>query len=56
MAAAKSNPWNNNWFDVYDFTPHKFKQQNYTLQELPDQKWKEVQARLREQMKQAGIR
>jgi hypothetical protein len=24
MAEAKLNPWNNNWWDVYDFTPGKF--------------------------------
>ena len=31
MEQAKTHPWNNNWFDVYDFTPDKFKTQNYQL-------------------------
>lgn len=29
MQAAKINPWNNNWFDVYDFTPKKFNKVNF---------------------------
>ena len=23
------SPWNNNWFDIYDFTPKKFNKENY---------------------------
>lgn len=24
MAQARITPWNNNWFDIFDFTPNKF--------------------------------
>ena len=24
MKEARLNLWNNNWFDIYDFTPRKF--------------------------------
>ncbi len=31
MKEAKLNEWNNNWFDIYDFTPSKFNKNNYRL-------------------------
>ena len=31
MREAKTNPWNNNWFDIYDFTPKKFNKVNHRL-------------------------
>ncbi len=37
MKEAKINPWNNNWFDVYDFTPNKFKRVNFTLKPLKEE-------------------
>ena len=36
MSEAKINGWNNNWFDVYDFTPHKFGGLNYRLGNMSD--------------------
>ena len=36
MQEIKTNPWNNNWFDVYDYTPHKFNTQNFRLASLSD--------------------
>jgi hypothetical protein len=38
MQKAKITPWNNNWYDIYDFTPNKFNTQNYTLEELNEEK------------------
>jgi len=35
MGETKTSPWNNNWFDVYDFTPKKFNRENHVLAELP---------------------
>jgi len=32
MDETKTNPWNNNWFDVYDFTPKKFSKINFRLE------------------------
>ena len=37
MEQAKTNPWNNNWYDVYDFTPNKFKMKNYRLGSMEEQ-------------------
>lgn len=42
MQAAKINPWNNNWFDVYDFTPHKFKKVNFELRPLNEADWSQI--------------
>jgi len=40
MIQAKINPWSNNWFDVYDFTPNKFGRVNYSFKEMPASIWK----------------
>ena len=56
MQSAKSTPWNNNWFDVYDFTPDKFKSQNFTLRELEPAKKKEVMGAIRSKMKELGLK
>jgi protein XRP2 len=39
MKQAKTSPWNNNWFDVYDFTPNKFSQVNYRLKPIEKALW-----------------
>lgn len=31
LKQAKLQLWNNNWFDIYDFTPTKFSKQNFTI-------------------------
>ena len=56
MQLAKINPWNNNWFDVYDFTPHKFNTQNYKLEPLEPNKEEDVIGKIVEQMKLAQIK
>ena len=42
MLAAKTHPWNNNWFDVYDFTPDKFNIRNHALATLPSNTWNTI--------------
>ena len=46
MKQAKINPWNNNWYDVYDFTPKKFNMQNYRLEHLNDERQREVKKKV----------
>ncbi len=46
MLAVKIHPWNNNWFDIYDFTPHKFNANNYTLAALPPNIWNNIKKKL----------
>ena len=55
MEEAKTNAWNNNWFDVYDFTPHKFNTQNYRLEPLSDEKEREVRRKIVDQMEEAKL-
>lgn len=55
MQQAKTNPWNNNWFDVYDFTPNKFKCQNHRLADLPDDKRKQILGKIRYKINELGI-
>lgn len=47
MEQARTNPWNNNWYDVYDFTPNKFKMKNYRLGEMEEQQRIEVERKLK---------
>lgn len=56
MGLTKTTSWNNNWFDVYDFTPNKFKCQNYQLKELEENKEKEVLKAIRIKMKELGLK
>ena len=55
MAQARITPWNNNWFDIFDFTPNKFNTQNYSLAPLSPQKEKEVSRAIQEQMEKAEV-
>jgi hypothetical protein len=56
MQSVKTNPWNNNWFDVYDFTPHKFNTQNFRLKKMSEQKEKDVMKKIREKLVEAGLK
>lgn len=56
MQQAKTTPWNNNWFDVYDFTPNKFNTQNYRLAAgLLEKKEKEIRNNIKKKMKELGL-
>ena len=55
MEKVKTNPWNNNWFDVYDFTPHKFKMQNYHLADLKDEQKQDIIKNIKKKMKEIGV-
>lgn len=56
MQQVKTTPWNNNWFDVYDFTPNKFKCQNYFLKELEEGKKKEILGKIKGKLKELGLK
>jgi protein XRP2 len=56
MSEAKTNPWNNNWFDVYDFTPKKFNRLNFRLQDLEQDVWRGFLEKLREKMREIKLR
>ena len=43
MYSAKCNPWNNNWFDIYDYTPKK-EEDNYELSEIPKDRWMKIKS------------
>jgi len=55
MAQAKTSPWNNNWYDVYDFTPNKFNTQNYRLNPLSSEQLSNVKQKVQEKMKEVQI-
>lgn len=55
MQSAKTNPWNNNWFDIYDFTPNKFNTQNYRIADLSDDKKKEILNKIRYKMNELAL-
>ena len=55
MTQAKTNPWNNNWFDIFDFTPHKFGTQNYRLAPMSDQQEREIRRKIQEKMEEIGL-
>lgn len=55
MAQAKTSPWNNNWYDIYDFTPNKFNTQNFRLASLSAEELKKAQQKVQEKMKEAKI-
>ena len=55
MSQAKTSPWNNNWFDVYDFTPNKFSTQNYRLAPMSSEQLKKAQEKVQEKMKEVQL-
>lgn len=55
MQETKTNPWNNNWFDVYDFTPRKFGTINFKLTDKPGKEWPQFKSKLLGKMKDLGI-
>lgn len=55
MKEAKTNPWNNNWFDIYDFTPKKFNKVNYRLS-LNQEPWNPFLQKMMDKMKEIGLK
>lgn len=47
MKEAKTTPWNNNWFDIYDFTPNKFNRLNFQLKNMEEKQWQTLLSKLR---------